>query len=60
MEDDSLNYDTNESTQTLFKSIVDRGPHFDFSGSKNITALVGKTAYMSCRVKSIGNKTVRG
>lgn len=34
------------------------GPFFDKSASKNITALLGKTAYLSCRVKNLGNKTV--
>lgn len=35
-----------------------RGPHFDTSASKNITALLGKTAYLNCRVKNLSNKTV--
>lgn len=36
-----------------------RGPHFDLAASKNVTALLGKTAYLNCRVKNLGNKTVR-
>lgn len=34
------------------------GPYFDLVGSKNVTALLGKTAYLNCRVKNLGNKTV--
>ncbi|ROT64783.1 hypothetical protein C7M84_017271 [Penaeus vannamei] len=33
-------------------------PYFDTEHSKNITALLGKTAVLNCRVKNIGNKTV--
>ncbi|XP_050730337.1 lachesin-like [Eriocheir sinensis] len=33
-------------------------PFFDFEESKNVTALLGKTAILNCRVKNIGNKTV--
>jgi hypothetical protein len=35
-----------------------RGPYFDPSASKNVTALVGRTAYLNCRVRNLGNKTV--
>lgn len=38
--------------------IIDRGPFFDKTGSKNVTALVGKTAYLRCRVRNLSNKTV--
>lgn len=34
------------------------GPYFDKMASKNVTALLGKTAYLTCRVKNLGNKTV--
>lgn len=34
------------------------GPYFDRVNSKNVTALLGKTAYLNCRVKNLGNKTV--
>ncbi|CAG9791794.1 unnamed protein product [Diatraea saccharalis] len=33
------------------------GPYFDLMASKNVTALLGKTAYLNCRVKNLGNKT---
>jgi len=35
-----------------------RGPYFEPSASRNVTALVGKTAYLNCRVHNLGNKTV--
>lgn len=34
-------------------------PYFDVMTPKNVTALVGKSAYLSCRVRNLGNKTVR-
>ncbi|XP_053678176.1 kin of IRRE-like protein 1 [Anopheles nili] len=33
-------------------------PYFDDTTPRNVTALVGKSAYLSCRVRSLGNKTV--
>lgn len=33
-------------------------PYFDSMTPKNVTALVGKSAYLSCRVRNLGNKTV--
>lgn len=33
------------------------GPYFDLAASKNVTALLGKTTYLNCRVKNLGNKT---
>ncbi|XP_066146101.1 neurotrimin-like isoform X3 [Euwallacea fornicatus] len=35
-----------------------RGPHFDAAASKNVTALLGKTAYLNCRVKNLANRTM--
>lgn len=34
------------------------GPYVDKAVSKNVSALLGKTAYLNCRVKNLGNKTV--
>ncbi|CAH0562528.1 unnamed protein product [Brassicogethes aeneus] len=34
------------------------GPYFDASTPRNVTALVGKSAYLTCRVRNLGNKTV--
>lgn len=33
-------------------------PYFDATLPRNITALSGKSAYLSCRVINLGNKTV--
>ncbi|KAG5319003.1 PXDN protein, partial [Pseudoatta argentina] len=33
-------------------------PTFDFTQHSNVTALIGKTAYLTCRVRNLGNKTV--
>ncbi|KAF4521914.1 hypothetical protein B566_EDAN007469 [Ephemera danica] len=32
-------------------------PYFDPMTPRNVTALVGKSAYLSCRVRNLGNKT---
>lgn len=37
---------------------VKNAPYFDKMASKNVTALLGKTAHLNCRVKNLGNKTV--
>lgn len=37
---------------------LDRGPYFDISASRNVTALVGKTATLTCRVRNLGDRTV--
>ncbi|XP_040566960.1 neurotrimin isoform X2 [Lepeophtheirus salmonis] len=36
----------------------DRTPYFDFIHSGDVTAVLGKTAILNCRVKNLGNKTV--
>lgn len=33
-------------------------PSFDATTPRNVTALVGKSAYLSCRVRNLGNRTV--
>ena len=33
-------------------------PYFDLNHSSNVTAVLGKTALLNCRVKNIGNRTV--
>uniref|UniRef100_A0AAG5DLS5 Ig-like domain-containing protein n=1 Tax=Anopheles atroparvus TaxID=41427 RepID=A0AAG5DLS5_ANOAO len=47
---------------TLRHSLVQPGkwedPYFDDTTPRNVTALVGKSAYLSCRVKNLANKTV--
>lgn len=53
-EDNNMKGSENE----LEPIIIDRGPFFDKAASKNVTALVGKTAYLNCRVRNLGNRTV--
>lgn len=33
-------------------------PSFDATTSRNVTALVGKFAYLNCTVRNLGNRTV--
>ncbi|BES91181.1 Immunoglobulin V-set domain [Nesidiocoris tenuis] len=33
-------------------------PYFDTSAPQNVSALIGKSAYLTCRVRNIGNRTV--
>ncbi|CAH2103045.1 unnamed protein product [Euphydryas editha] len=35
-------------------------PSFDAATPRNVTALVGKSAYLSCRVRNLGNRTEKG
>ena len=37
---------------------ISAAPYFDLNHSSNVTAVLGKTALLNCRVKNIGNKTV--
>ncbi|XP_063626950.1 zwei Ig domain protein zig-8-like isoform X2 [Cydia splendana] len=60
---DNINGVNTDSVQELDYTDVDlglaqRGPHFDVAYSKNVTALVGKTAQLNCRVHDLGNRTV--
>ncbi|XP_054275114.1 zwei Ig domain protein zig-8-like isoform X2 [Macrosteles quadrilineatus] len=49
-------YAMNDLQQEL--STPGTGPTFDTSVPGNLTGLVGKTAYLNCRVKNLGNRTV--
>ncbi len=40
-------------------TIQERAPQFDLEFSGNVTAVLGKQAMLNCRVKDIGNRTVR-
>ncbi|XP_054287198.1 lachesin-like isoform X2 [Macrosteles quadrilineatus] len=46
------------SSTNLLDPTGRQGPYFDKAASKNVTALLGKTAYLNCKVKNLGNKTV--
>ncbi|CAB0036194.1 unnamed protein product [Trichogramma brassicae] len=50
--------DTYQNALDESSSSRSSGPYFDKSASKNVTALLGKTTYLNCRVKNLGNKTV--
>lgn len=39
-------------------SIGRNEPYFDPATPRNVTALVGKSAYLGCKVRNLGNKTV--
>ncbi|XP_052892465.1 zwei Ig domain protein zig-8-like [Anopheles moucheti] len=51
-------FDEAELEDDAAKNPLDRGPYFDISASRNVTALVGNTAYLNCRVRNLGNRTV--
>lgn len=58
-------YNTFDDTSTVFpsshNSIITpkwNEPYFDSSVPTNVTALVGKSAYLNCKVNNLGNKTV--
>lgn len=44
--------------QNTIKSGMSLIPQFDTTIPTNVTALVGKSAYLSCKVQNLGNKTV--
>lgn len=54
---DENSFSENESSNAM-QSALNRGPYFDVSASRNVTALVGTTTYLNCRVRNLGNKTV--
>ena len=37
---------------------LNRGPYFEVTASKKITAIAGQSAYLNCRVRNLGNRTV--
>jgi hypothetical protein len=57
-EDTSYNLNTNNNNDDTISNALDRGPFFERTASKNVTALVGNTAYLNCRVRNLGNRTV--
>lgn len=48
----------NSNSGNSLMETTSRGPYFDLSASKNVTALLGKTVYLNCRVKNLANRTV--
>lgn len=53
------NHRYNGDDADKMNNVLNRGPFFDVSASKNVTALVGKTANLNCRIKNLANKTVK-
>ena len=53
-------YDSIQTKSSLPDS-VPQSPHtqFVYSHSANVTAILHKTAHLNCRVKGVGNKTVK-
>jgi len=51
--DGNSNADNSISGESAFTD-----PYFDLEYSGNVTAVLGKTALLNCRVKNVGNKTV--
>jgi len=47
------------SEDNVLHTVLNRGPYFETSATKNVTSLVGKTGHLNCRIKNLGNKTVR-
>ncbi|XP_018329310.1 T-lymphocyte activation antigen CD86 [Agrilus planipennis] len=47
-----------EENNELEPMVISRGPYFVKSASKNVTAIVGKTAHLSCQIKNLGDRTV--
>lgn len=47
-----------EDDEFDFAAYSPPGPYFDKEFSRNVTALVGKTASLSCKVLNAGNRTV--
>ncbi|CRK88394.1 CLUMA_CG002171, isoform A [Clunio marinus] len=46
------------TSDTFNKSRNDSDAFFDLNVNQNVTALVGKSAYLNCVVKNLGNRTV--
>jgi hypothetical protein len=44
--------------EELQGSSLNRGPYFESLAPKNITAIAGQSAYLNCRVRNLGNRTV--
>lgn len=53
-----LSVDNDLGEEDFHKNPLDRGPFFEVSASKNITAIAGHSAYLNCRVRNLGNRTV--
>ena len=57
-EHDTLNVIPTEDPFKLLTNLKRLEPYFDPNVNQNVTALVGKSAYLNCVVKNLANKTV--
>ncbi|XKL66244.1 hypothetical protein PGB90_009664 [Kerria lacca] len=48
----------NLNVPNVINSGISLIPYFEPSMPQNVTALVGKSAYLSCKVRNLGNKTL--
>jgi hypothetical protein len=55
---DLLNVIPTHDPFKLLTNLKRQEPYFDPNVNQNVTALVGKSAYLNCIVKNLGNKTV--
>lgn len=53
-----IDFENDIVDEELVRNPLDRGPYFELSATKNITALAGNSAYLNCRVRNLGNRTV--
>lgn len=47
----------NDTTESIEAADI-TGPYFDAHIPNNVTAIVGKSAFLRCKVKNLANKTV--
>ena len=57
IEDDNTNNNQVDQNETVNNG-PPIGPYFDYDFFRNETVMVGHTAYLKCKVKNIGNRTV--
>lgn len=47
-----------KSDENSYTQNVSLHPYFDFDVPRNVTARVGQTAFLHCRVEQLGDKSV--
>jgi hypothetical protein len=55
---ETLDLENDLGDEDFHRNPLDRGPFFEISATKNITAIAGHSAYLNCRVRNLGNRTV--
>lgn len=53
-----IDLDNDVDNEDFHRNPLDRGPFFEISATKNITAIAGHSAYLNCRVRNLSNRTV--